>query len=180
MAELTARIYGESLLDVSEELGVTNDIQKELAELKVVFEENPSLYAFYDSPKIGRDEKKAAIKNIFDGKLSETVINFLCVLIDKKRTSECLQIIKMFDSLVNEKNGVVAGVARVAKPISDKTAEALEKKLCAVTGKNIKLKVIVDPSVIGGVRLKVGDSVIDTSVATQLKEMKSNIDNILI
>ncbi len=180
MAEITARVYGESLLDVSEELGVTNDIQKELAELKVVFEENPSLYAFYNSPKVGREEKKAAIRKIFEGKLSETVLNFLCVLVDKRRTSECLQIIKMFDSLVNEKLGVVAGVARVAKPISDKLAAELEKKLCDVTGKKIKLKVIVDPSVIGGVRLKVGDSVIDTSVATQLKEMKSNIDNILI
>ena len=180
MAELTARIYGESLLNVSEELGVTNDIQKELQDLKGIFDENPGLFAFYDSPKIDKESRKKGMKEIFEGKLSPTVMNFLYVLVDKRRTSEVLNIIKMFDSLVNEKNGIVEGIARVGKPISDKTAARLEKKLCEVTGKNIKLKVIVDPSVIGGLRLKVGDSVIDTSVATQLKEMKSSIDSIMI
>lgn len=180
MAELTARIYGESLLDVSEELGVTNQIQEELEALKGIFEENPELYAFYTSPKIAKDAKKEVFKSVFDQKLSPVVINFLNLLIDKRRTVECFDIIRMFDSLVNEKKGIVEGVARVAKPLSDETVAKLEKKLCDVTGKNIKLKVVVDPAIVGGLRLKVGDSVIDTSVATQLREMKSSIDNIMI
>lgn len=180
MAELTARIYGESLLDVSEELGVTDSIQAELAELKVLFEENPDFYAFYTSPKVSKDAKKEVFKSVFDQKLSPVVINFLNLLIDKRRTNECFEIIRMFDSLVNEKNGIVEGIARIAKPLSEETVAKLEKKLCDVTGKNIKLKIIVDPAVVGGLKLKVGDSVIDTSVATQLREMKSSIDNIMI
>lgn len=180
MAELTARIYGESLLHVSEDLGITNDIQKELQDLKGVFDENPGLFNFFNTPKVNKDAKKNAISEIFEGHISTTTMNFLKVLIDKRRTGEVLNIIKMFDSLVNEKNGIVEGIATVAKPISDETASKLEKRLCEVTGKNIKLKVVVDPSVVGGVKLKVGDSVIDTSVAAQLKEMKSSIDNIMI
>lgn len=180
MAELTSTIYAESLLDVSEEMGTTNQVKQELEDLKKLFEENPELYSFYTSPQINKEDKKNAMKSIFSDKISPITLNLLCVLLDKKRSMEFYGVVKQFDRLVSEKNNEVSGIIYLAKPCSKELVAKIEKKLSEVTKKNLKLTVNIDPAYVGGVKVKIGDHIVDASIAAQLKEMKGTIDNIIL
>lgn len=180
MAELTSIIYAESLLDVSEEMGNTEAVKKELIDLKELFDNNTDLYDFYVTPKINKEHKKEVLKGIFADKLSPITLNLLCVLLDKRRAMEFSGVVRQYERLVSEKNNEVAGVVYLAKPCSDAVLARIEKKLSEVTGKNLKLKVSIDPALVGGIKVKIGDKVVDATVASQLREMKGTIDNIIL
>lgn len=180
MAELTSTIYAESLLDVSEEMGNTDAIKKELVELREVFENNSDLYDFFVTPKINKEEKKEVLKSVFADKLSPVTFNLLCVLLDKRRAMEFYGVVKQYERLVSEKNNEITGIVYLAKPCSDKMLAKIEKRLSEITGKNLKLKVSIDPALVGGIKVKIGDNVVDATVASQLREMKGTIDNIIL
>ena len=177
MAELTSIIYAESLLDVTEELGTTEKVKAELDELNELFKENEDLYGFYTSPKINKEQKKETLKGILENQLSPETMNLLCVLLDKRRAMEFPGVVKQFGKLVQEKNNEVAGVVYLAKPCSDEMFQKIEAKLSEVTGKNLKLEKVIDPDLIGGIKVKIGDQIVDSTVATKLRELKGSIDS---
>jgi F-type H+-transporting ATPase subunit delta len=177
MAELTSMIYAESLLDVTEELGTTEKVKAELDELNELFKENEDLYGFYTSPKINKEQKKETLKGILENQLSPETMNLLCVLLDKRRAMEFPGVVKQFGKLVQEKNNEVAGVVYLAKPCSDEMFQKIEAKLSEVTGKNLKLEKVIDPDLIGGIKVKIGDQIVDSTVATKLRELKGSIDS---
>jgi F-type H+-transporting ATPase subunit delta len=177
MAELTSIIYAESLLDVTEEKGTTEKVKAELEELNKMFNENEDLYGFYVSPKVNKEVKKETLKGILESQLSPETMNLLCVLLDKRRAMEFHGVVKQFNKLVQAKNNEVAGVVYLAKPCSDEMFQKIEKKLSEVTGKNLKLEKVIDPNLIGGIKVKIGDQIVDSTVATKLKELKGSIDS---
>lgn len=180
MAELTSIIYAESLLDACEETGNMDKIAAELEDLSALFQENPDLYSFYTSPQVAKSEKKEILRSLLADQISPITLNLLCVLLDKKRAGEFNHVVKQFERLVSEKNNEVSGVIYLARPCSEEMMQAIEKKLSQSTGKNLKLKLNVDPSLVGGIKVKIGDSVVDATVASQLKEMKGTIDNTIL
>jgi F-type H+-transporting ATPase subunit delta len=177
MAELTSIIYAESLLDVTEERGITEKVKAELDELNELFKENEDLYGFYTSPKTNKEQKKETLKGILENQLSPETMNLLCVLLDKRRAMEFPGVVKQFGKLVQEKNNEVAGVVYLAKPCSDEMFQKIEAKLSEVTGKNLKLEKVIDPDLIGGIKVKIGDQIVDSTVATKLRELKGSIDS---
>ena len=86
-------------------------------------------------------------------------------------------MVKQFGKLVQEKNNEVAGVVYLAKPCSDEMFQKIEAKLSEVTGKNLKLEKVIDPDLIGGIKVKIGDQIVDSTVATKLRELKGSIDS---
>lgn len=177
MAELTSMIYAESLFDVTEEKGTTNQVMTELKELNKVFTDNEDLYGFYTSPQVKKEEKKETLKGIWESQLSPETMNLLYVLLDKRRAMEFKGVVKQFEKLVQEKNNVVTGVVYLAKPCSDELFQKIEKKLSDVTGKNLQLTREIDPTLIGGIKVKIGDRIVDSTVASKLKELKGSIDS---
>jgi len=177
MAELTSMIYAESLFDVTEELGTTEKVKVELEELNELFSSNEDLYHFYTSPKINKEQKKETLKGILESQLSPETMNLLYVLLDKRRAMEFKGVVKQFEKLVQVKNNEVAGVVYLAKPCSDEMFQKIAAKLSEVTGKNLKLSKEIDPSLIGGIKVKIGDQIVDSTVATKLRELKGSIDS---
>ena len=177
MAELTSIIYAESLLDVTEELGTTEKVKAELDELNAMFKDNEDLYHFYTSPKINKEMKKETLKGILESQLSPETMNLLYVLLDKRRAMEFTGVVKQFEKLVQAKNNEVAGVVYLAKPCSDEMFQKIEAKLSEVTGKNLRLEKVIDPDLIGGIKVKIGDQIVDSTVATKLRELKGSIDS---
>ena len=177
MAELTSMIYAESLLDVTEEKGTTEQVKAELEDLAKMFRENEDLHAYFVSPKINKEQKKEILKGLLADRISPETMNLLYVLLDKRRAMEFQGVVKQFDKLVQAKNNEVAGVVYLAKPCSDEMFQKIEAKLSEVTGKNLKLSVVIDPDLIGGIKVKIGDQIVDNTVATKLKDLKGSIDS---
>jgi ATP synthase F1 delta subunit len=167
--------YGTALFEAACDRDKTELINEELLALEGVFDSEPQFYALLCSPGLGAGSKKAMITEIFKGKLSEELVNFLYVLIDKRRVGQCHVIAKAYRKLHNEKLGVSKGTIYSAVPLEGDRLERMEKETGRLLRKNVKLENRVDGKLIGGVRIYIEGKLIDASIRTRLDSMKEQM-----
>ncbi len=180
MAELVALTYGKALFEVAQQSNSVDLFLEQINFIKSLFKNEPDFFELYDSPRINKQDKKKLLSEIFGEKISSEVINFLYILLDKKRTHCFFDISKEFTKLANKYNNIEEGTVYSAVELSAHQVKLLEKRLSEITGKVIKLDIIQDPSLIGGIKVKIGDKVIDASIQNQLKNLKETIDTIIV
>jgi F-type H+-transporting ATPase subunit delta len=180
MAKLAANVYSEALFSLALEENRIDELQGELKVLCELIAENPEFMEFLATPKIGKDEKRNFVDSVLAGKFSQEIVNLTKVLIDKKRSREILEIVSVFDKTVLLHKDLYSATAYTAVPLSAPEMDALKAKLAALTGKQISLENIIDASVIGGIRLKVGDRVIDGSLKRRLEDLKDNLAQLIV
>lgn len=176
MAELAtiARPYADALFKASTagagvDLGSTAAWLDELAAIAA----NPQLRQLADNPKVTADEVYAVFTGVARSALPDTAKNFLRTVIDNGRINALPEVAAQFRALVNRRNGSSDAVVYSAFPVeaaalADVSA-ALEKRF----GRKLNLSVQLDESLIGGIRVVVGDEVLDTSVKARLEQMKA-------
>lgn len=180
MAELVALTYGKALFEVAKEKDSVESFLEEIKFIKNLFESEPDFYELYKSPRINKFEKQGFLKEVFAEKVSSEVLNFLFVLLDKKRTTSFSDISSEYIKLANEYKNIELGIAYSAVPLTKKQIKLLEEHLSQITGKGVKLEAIEDPSLIGGIKVKIGDKVMDASIQNKMKNLKETIDSIIV
>ena len=110
MINVIADRYAQALFEVGEETQTTSELYQELSELVDIFNENKDLYNFLKSPLIGREDKKNVMQNIFKNQLSNSMNNFLKLVIDKDRISAIENMKESYKSLLNDKNNILEGI----------------------------------------------------------------------
>ena len=108
------------------------------------------------------------------------MLNFLKIILDKRRTHDLKAIVKKYVQLVNAHNNIVEGKVTTAIRLKNEDKMHLEKKLSTMTGKNIQLKNEVDPSIIGGILVRIGDKVIDGTIQSRLNELQKDLAQIIV
>lgn len=175
MAELAtiARPYADALFKAATagavmDLASTADWVDELAAIAA----NPQLRQLADNPKVTADQVFAVFTGVARSALSDTAKNFLRTVIDNGRINALPEVASQFRALVNRRNGSSDAVVYSAFPMDSaalsEVSAALEKRF----GRKLNLKVELEPALIGGVRVVVGDEVLDTSVKARLEQMK--------
>lgn len=180
MAKLAANVYSEALFSLALEENRIDELQNELGVLCGLLSENSEFMEFLVTPKIPKEEKRTFVDSTLGGKFSQEIVNLTKVLIDKKRASEILEIAEVFNKSVLVHKDLVSAAAYTAVPLSATEMDALKTKLAQMTGKAISLENIIDTSVIGGIRLKVGDRVIDGSLKRRLEDLKDNLAQLIV
>lgn len=180
MAKLAANVYSEALFSLALEEGRIDELQKELKILCDLIGANPEFMEFLTTPKISKEEKRTFVDSVLGDKFSQEIVNLTKVLIDKKRAGELPDIVEVFDKSVLSHHDLVSAAAYSAVALSAAEMDALKAKLAQLTGKAISLENIIDPSVIGGIRLKVGDRVIDGSLKRRLEDLKGNLAQLIV
>ena len=132
MINVIADRYAQALFEVGEETQTTSELYQELSELVDILNENKDLYNFLKSPLIGIEDKKNVMQNIFKNQLSNSMNNFLKVVIDKDRMSTIEYIKESYKSLLNDKNNILEGTAITAVELSEKEIKDLEKNLSII------------------------------------------------
>ena len=174
MAELAtiARPYAEALFkacaDTGADLSSTVAWVEELAAIAA----DPQLRQLADSPKVTNEQVLEVITGVARSALPDAARNFLRVIIENGRLDALPEVALQFRGLVNRRNGSSDAIVYSAFPVDDALAgigEALEKRF----GRKLNLSVEIDESLIGGVRVVVGDEVLDTSVKARLEQMKA-------
>jgi F-type H+-transporting ATPase subunit delta len=130
---------------------------------------------FFANPGVTTAAKKETTVHVFGSYVSEFVLNFLCHLIDKRRTDMLPEIIKAYRVLVKKTSNIVEVEIVTAIPLADEDREQLTAQLAAVTGNEIELNPRVDHRILGGLIIQIGDKRIDNSVVTKLANMKKHI-----
>ena len=171
MAKLVSKRYALSLFQAGLELKKTNDFNNELILIKKVFEQEKELIQILRHPKVSKNEKKSMLENIFKGKISPELINFLSILIDKRRETYIFEIIDQYMVLFNEHENIIKVTAVTAVSMDEEAQNKLKTVLNNKLKKKIELSNIVDKTIIGGVLLKVENKLIDGTVKGQLEAM---------
>lgn len=149
--------------------------QKVHAELGAARELLLSQDSLLRHPRVAAADKKKLVHSHLDGKVGPTTLRFLELLIEKKRYELFPMIAAMYARLAADKRGVVKAVVRVARPLTSDAQKNLVARLKHFAGKDIELEVKEDPELIGGVAVKIGDWVLDSSLRGQLRRMRESI-----
>ncbi|MBM7561301.1 F0F1 ATP synthase subunit delta [Fusibacter tunisiensis] len=180
MAELVSSRYSSAIFEYALEENRLEQIQKEFDALANALIENPDYFQLLITPEISVDEKKALVKKTFGDTFSNEMMNFIQIVIDKKRTSELLDVKKEFDKLVDAHNNLIHATVESVVPLTEDQIESLRKNLEKITGKNIQVTLEIKPELLGGMTVKMGDHIIDGSVKYKLEGMLNGLTQIII
>lgn len=169
-----AKRYAEALFDVANSQGQIDAVEKELAGVVGVLEAHPALNNLMQSPSLSIDVKKQQLTDLFGGRVSNTVLNFLKLLFDSRRQDAIIGIYNEFVRLVDQALGRVKATVESATPLTEDEVKTLQEKL-GTNGKQVEIATKVNPSLLGGLRVRVGDRVLDYSVATRLERFRATL-----
>lgn len=173
--QAVARRYARALFDLAQEKGLLDEVDRELELVAQMIESDGYLRAIMNDVLISPAQKRNLIEKLFGGKVSELVQNFLLLVVRKRREAHIPEMYRAFLDLANEARGVVEVEVRSAVALPADTIETLEGKLVAKFGKRVKFQTQVAPELIGGLVVRVGDTLMDGSIRTRLRRMHERL-----
>jgi F-type H+-transporting ATPase subunit delta len=170
-----AQRYAKALFQAALDAGVADEVFGDAESLAAVMSESPMLQNFLGSPQVPTEDKHLLLDKALGGRAHKLFLDFLHVLMDKKRIMFARDIAQAYRYLYEKHKGIVQVKAITAVPLEDPQKEKLVRKLEEQTKKTIQLTHIVDPNILGGMILKMEDRLIDGSVRYQLEELKRRL-----
>ena len=174
-ASLTAFTYAQSILDLANEQQQAEPIGQELASLKQILDENPSIREVFTSPAIGADEREQLLERVFRNNLAPLLFNTLGVLNAHNRLGLISQIAQAYDELLDKQLGKVEVDLTVAQRLDADQLERARQQVSQALGRDAIVHQYVDENIIGGMIIRVGDKLIDASVRYQLASMRKQL-----
>ena len=167
--------YGKALFDAASERGKIDEIGDEYKAVSEILKDNPLLRKLFLTPTVSATAKKEVARKIFSGRITDELVNFICVLIDKRRIGAWDGIGKQYEKFVWERDGLTKGIIYSVVPLDAKQMKSFQDKAGETLGKNVRLENRIDESLIGGVKIYVDNKLIDASVKSRLDVMKQRI-----
>jgi F-type H+-transporting ATPase subunit delta len=171
-----ASVYAQALLNAADKSGQTAEIIEDLDSLLYqVFTQDGYLEAFLTSRGVSRDRRDAALRAAFQGRSSDLFLNFLLVLNEHDRLDALRSIAATLRTLNEKRTGKVRVQVRSAQPLADEQQDKLRQELRTVFGRDPILETRVDPELLGGLTVQVGDVLYDASIRTRLEQMRTQL-----
>lgn len=176
MAKLVSNTYGEALFELAVEEGKEDEFLEEINSLKDIIDSNPDFSKLMNHPKILKEEKLEVVDNVFKGRVSNEILGFLNLIVTKDRYDEIDGILDYFIDEVKHLKGIGVAYVSTALELSDSLKEAVENRLLETTSyKKMEMHYKVDESLIGGMVIRIGDRVVDSSVQTKLNKLQREL-----
>ena len=176
MAKLVSGTYGEALFDFAKEKNTVSAMLEEVSGLQMVLKENKELSVLMNNPKVSKEEREGIVKEVFGGRISNDLLNFLILLVQKGRYAYVEEILAYFTDRVKEAEGIGTAYVTTAVELTPAKRDEIHKKLLATTSyREIEIIYQVDPSLIGGMTVRINDRVIDSSIKTKLEKMERSL-----
>ncbi|GBF35638.1 ATP synthase delta chain [Desulfocucumis palustris] len=167
--------YAEALYELAKRDDKVDVVEQELKAIDQMIKDDKDLQKILYHPRITAEEKKDLLKELFAGKISEVTFEFLKLLVERQREQFLSDIVDYFVDKANaDRNITAAGIASAVE-LNNKEKADLEAMLGKITGKKVVTDFSVDPSLIGGVVVRIGDRVIDGSIRTRLAAMREHL-----
>ena len=170
-----ARVYAAALAELGRDTGTLAAIWADLQALRELFAADAWFRQFFSSPKIDRPTKWAAVQKAFKGKVTQQTLGLMHVLIIKGREDVFQGIVTQFEILKDVAENRIHAQVTVASPLSAELRAAVETRVGRAAGKTVVVHEHVDPAVLGGASIRVGDRVIDRTLRTRLAAMKKQL-----
>jgi ATP synthase F1 delta subunit len=172
--EEIAEVYSRSLFEVASEHGDLDRVHDELGQFADALNENNDLRVFFFSPYFSSQEKKEGISRLIED-ADESFVRFLELLAERHRMPAIFRIRRGFDRMWREENKLLPVTVTSAVDLDSQLVEGIGQKIEEQTGQKVELSSKVDPDVLGGIVLQVGNMVLDASVRARLEKLRKNV-----
>jgi F-type H+-transporting ATPase subunit delta len=174
--QTVARRYAAALADVAIERREEREIQSELDQWALMIEANPQLKEVFANPTVAYDQKQKVLEDLLSRTgVKETTASFLRVLLRNQRLSQLREVAARYGYVLDERAGVVAANVTTARPIPEELRNTLHQTLTAATGRNVRLSFDTDETIIGGMVARIGSTIFDGSVQSQLERLSEGL-----
>jgi F-type H+-transporting ATPase subunit delta len=169
-----ARVYARSLFQAALEQGKLDELREQLNQFADALDENRQLAVFFFSPYFSSAEKQEALAGLLDG-AQEIFLNFLGLLIENHRMPVIFRIRAEYDRLWDEHNKTLPVQITSAIALDEETTQSLGRAIGERTGRKIALVAEVDPDILGGIVVRVGNSILDASIRNRLEQLRTQV-----
>lgn len=180
MAESVETVYSTALFELCDENSCIENVYEELQCVRGYICGDENFEKLLCSPIISADDKEKVLITVFDGKINDITLDFLCLLARKMRMNFLPAICREFKNKYNDRMNILEVTAVTSQPLSDRLKDKLKTKLEKVSGKNIVLSNKVDEKILGGIVLRYGNTEIDSSVKSRLDGLKKQIEKVIV
>jgi F-type H+-transporting ATPase subunit delta len=172
--EEIAQVYSRALFEAAQEQDKLDKLRDQLGEFADALAESRELQTFLFSPYFSAQEKKEGLHKAVSG-ADETLLNFLELLIEKHRMPVIFRMRRQFDELWAEANRLLPVEVTSAVELDPKLVDELGKKVEEQTGRRVEVESRVDPDILGGMVLRVGNSILDASIKNRLNQLRREV-----
>jgi len=170
-----ARRYAGALFQQTLQEGIVDQVGEDLRLIASTMDSMPTLRQFFNQPMVPPRRKRSAMEILFEGKVQDLTLRFLFLLIDKRREAILDRVHPEYEALANEARRMVVARVATAIPMTPDQEARLQARLQRVTGKTVRLETEVDPAIIGGVKVRIGDTVMDGSIQGALASLAERL-----
>lgn len=172
--------YAQALIEVAEANQMVDQIGAEVGDLLTALESSEDLRQFLANPLLDPEAKKAVLRQVVGDQVNSVLLNFLMVLVDRNRIVFLDSVLRQYQALLRELNQTVLADVTTAIELSDRQRSQIKDQVIGFTGaRNVELSVEIDPSLLGGLIIKVGSQVIDASLRTQLRRIGQQLVSVV-
>lgn len=176
MAKLISKTYGDALFNLAVEESKVDSLLEEIEQLQKILRENQDFDKLMEHPKINKEEKLSVAETVFKGRISDELLGFLTIIISKDRYQDMDEILSYFIGEVKKYKGIGIATVTTAVPLKDEQCKKIEQKLLDTTQyKSMEMHYQTDASLIGGMVIRIGDRVVDSSISTKLNELQREL-----
>jgi ATP synthase F1 delta subunit len=172
--EEIARVYSRALFEVAKAHGKLDLIKQQLGELADALQQSRELQLFFFSPYFATEEKKEGLRRAVSDAEPE-LVNFVDLLIENHRMPVILRARRQFDALWDREHRRLPVEVTSAVPLDPGISQELGRRIGDQTGQNVELTTTVDPDILGGIVLRVGNSILDASIRHRLQELRRQV-----
>jgi F-type H+-transporting ATPase subunit delta len=172
--EEIAQVYSRALFEVATEQDKLDTIREQLGQFADALQENRELTVFFFSPYFSTEEKKSGLHRAVEG-ADEVLVNFLELLIEKHRMPVIFRLRRQFDALWEEANKLLPVEVTSAVELDPTLVRELGDRVGEQTGRRVELRSHVDPDILGGIVLRVGNSILDASIKNRLNQLRREV-----
>ncbi|MEI8196888.1 MAG: ATP synthase F1 subunit delta [Phycisphaerae bacterium] len=169
------QVYAQALVNMAQQQDVLTQITDDVRSLQELRSADQRFALFLDAVNIPDDDKIASLKKIFEGQVHPLTLQTLNALARRERLIFLPGFFRAFEAILDRLAGKVEVQLTTAQPMAPERVERITAAIAASLGKQPVLKVTVDPTLIGGLRLRIGDTLIDGSVETQLEKLNTQL-----
>jgi len=174
--EVIAKRYAGALFDIARENDNVEQVKNELIVVKDVFHQTPDLMNVFEHPKFTTAQKKEIIQTSFGSSLSPTVMNTLLTLVERKRVAIVFDLVNQFERLTYEQQQTAAAKVYSVKPLTEEEQMKVSAVFAKRVGKTtLRIENVIDPTLIGGIKVRVGNRIFDGSISGKLKRMEREL-----
>jgi F-type H+-transporting ATPase subunit delta len=172
--EEIAQVYSRALFEVAQEQDKLDELRDQLGQFADALDEHRELATFFFSPYFSAQEKKEGLGKAVEG-ADEALVNFLEVLLERHRMPAIFRIRRQFDDLWADEHKLLPVEVTSAVDLDEQVVKSIGERIGEQTGRDVELTSRVDPGILGGIVVRVGNSILDASIKTRLETLRKQV-----